>query len=76
VKATEKIDSFGVKALADRVGVDVVTIWRWKRAIDGGKGVSDDNKRRLVEATAEAAHPIAYADFFPASAESPLRAAQ
>lgn len=67
MKATEKIDAYGIKALAEQIGVDLVTVYRWRKAIASGKGVSDDNKRRLVEATAAGEHPIGYADFFPPS---------
>jgi transposase-like protein len=72
VKATEKIEAFGVKALADAIGVDLVTVYRWRRALDSGAGISDANKRRLVAATAAAEHPIAYADFFPVAGKLEL----
>jgi transposase-like protein len=65
VKAIEKIDAFGVDALAEACGVDRVTVYRWRRALENGDGIRDANKRKLVEATAAAAHPIAYPDFFP-----------
>lgn len=66
MNATEKIDAFGVKALAYVLGVDLATIWRWKKALASGKGISDANKRRLIAATAAATRPITWVDFLPA----------
>lgn len=75
MKATEKMDSYGIKALAEHIGVDLVTVYRWRRALANGKGVSDDNKRRLVDATAASPAPIVYADFFPADAANAVQGA-
>ena len=70
MKATEKIDAYGRDALAKRLGVDPVTVYRWRKALANGQGISDANKRKLVDATAESPAPIVYADFFPAETDA------
>ena len=57
-----------------RIGVDLVTVYRWRKALLDGRGISDANKRKLVEATAGTEHAIAYADFFESEPGSPQAA--
>jgi hypothetical protein len=63
--ASEKMDAFGMKALATATGRDLVTLYRWKRAIANGSGISDQNKLALIDATANSPAPIAWDDFRP-----------
>lgn len=69
MNATKKMDAFGLKALAAAVGVDLVTVYRWRRALLEGDGISTKNQRRLVEATAGSENAIRYADFLPPEPE-------
>jgi len=71
VNATQKMDAFGIKALADKLGRDLVTLYRWRRALLEGRGISDGNKRLLIDATAGTDHAIALADFFEAAPGAP-----
>lgn len=76
MKATQKMDALGMKALlalVQTVRPETVleTLYRWRSALNSGRGIRDENKRVLVEATRDAAQPIAWADFTPAdTAES------
>ena len=71
MNAIEKMDAFGIKELATATGRNLVTIYRWRAAIASGEGVSDKNKRALIEATTAASAPITYADFLPREAAAP-----
>jgi transposase-like protein len=63
------MDAFGMKGLAEKVGRDLVTIYRWRRALGEGHGISDTNKRALIAATAGTEHAIEFLDFFPRNPE-------
>jgi hypothetical protein len=72
------MDALGMKALLDRVqaerpGTALETLYRWRQAINDGRGIPDRNKATLVRATAGSEHAIDLADFYeaasPASAE-------
>lgn len=63
--ATKKMDAFGLKALEQLTGKNLVTLYRWRRALLEGRGISDANKRELVAATAGSDHSIVIEDFFP-----------
>ena len=70
MKATEKMDAFGMKALAERIralrsGTALETVYRWRQALNRGQGISDARKSLLIEATAASDHPISWADFAP-----------
>jgi hypothetical protein len=41
------------------------TVYRWRAALRSGKGITDDKKRLLIEATAGTAESILWADFQP-----------
>lgn len=68
MKATEKMDAFGLKALAEKVGKDLVTIYRWRRALNDGRGLTAAKQRLLIEATAHSTHAITWLDFLPSDA--------
>lgn len=64
--AAEKMRDFGMKALSERIkDRDLKTIYRWRQSIEDGEGIRDQNKARLIEATAGSAHAITWADFLP-----------
>lgn len=64
----EKMDAFGMKPLAEKVGRDLSIVYRWRQALKAGRGISDENKRALIKATAGTAHAIAWGDFAPVDA--------
>jgi len=64
VSATQKMDAFGMKALEEATGKNLVTLYRWRKALTTGGSISDDNKRALIAATRESDHAIQMADFF------------
>ena len=41
------------------------TVYRWREAMIDGRGVPDPAKMLLIEATADTAHAISWADFDP-----------
>lgn len=74
MKAIEKIDALSVKAVhalcaSLEQGLALETVYRWRAAIAAGKGVSDNRKTLLIQATAGTDHPIVWADFAPAEAD-------
>ena len=80
MNATQKMDAFGLKALELSTGKNLVTLYRWRKALAEGRGISDANKRALIEATAGSAHAIEIGDFFappspPANDPEPTQAA-
>ncbi|MFN4296949.1 MAG: hypothetical protein ACK4FB_08905 [Brevundimonas sp.] len=66
MKATEKMRAFGLKELEARTGRSLSILYRWIKAIENGRGVRDENKRLLIEATAGSDDPISWGDFEPA----------
>jgi Fe2+ or Zn2+ uptake regulation protein len=74
VNATQKMDALTIKALHERVQAlrpetSLVTIYRWRRAMEDGRGVSDANKRLLIDATRETEHALDWPDFVPREAD-------
>lgn len=70
MKAIEKIDVLSVKVVhglceSRRPGLALETVYRWRSALKSGVGISDGNKRLLIEATAASSQPIEWADFLP-----------
>lgn len=70
MNAIEKIEALTFKAVhaaveTRRPGVALETVYRWRAALKSGRGVSDDVKRLLIEATRDTAHPIVFSDFAP-----------
>jgi hypothetical protein len=76
VNAIQKMDAFGMKAIAEAAQVDLVTVYRWRRALAEGVGILDKNKRVLVGVTAGSEHAITFADFFTECEPGSLAAAQ
>lgn len=75
MKAIEKIEALSLKvvhaeAIRLRPTLALETVYRWRQALRGGRGVADEVKRLLIEATRETAHPVTWADFDPALAEA------
>lgn len=64
--ASKKMEAFGMKELATATGRDLVTLYRWKKAIAEGPGINDQNKLALIAATENAPDPISWDDFRPA----------
>lgn len=62
--APEKMQGFGLKALAHAAGKDLATIYRWRNALKSGRSIRDEAKHVLIAATAGSAHAISWADFF------------
>lgn len=52
--------------LADKCDRHLVTVYRWMRDLEAGRGIRDENKRRLIAATAGTPHALEWADFYPA----------
>lgn len=67
MEATRKMKAFGLKALEDSTGRSLSILYRWIKAIDAGRGISDPNKRALIDATAGSEYAIDWADFRPVS---------
>lgn len=60
-----KLDAFGLKAIAEAARCDLVTVYRWRKALKTGRGVIDDVKLTLIEVTAGTPQAISWADFDP-----------
>lgn len=78
MKAIEKIEALTFKVVhaeaeALRPGLALETVYRWRAAMRSGRGVADDVKALLIQATKGTGHPIAWADFAPAMAEGPAQ---
>ena len=76
MKAIEKIETLTLKvvhaeAAALRPGLALETVYRWRGALRSGRGVADNVKTLLIEATRDTAHPIAWGDFEPSFAGAP-----
>lgn len=71
------MEALGMKALlalvqAERPSTALETLYRWRAAINDGRGISDRNKDVLIRATEVTEHAIEFADFYePARAEEP-----
>ncbi|WP_337186601.1 hypothetical protein [Phenylobacterium sp.] len=70
MKAIEKIEALTIKVVhaeaeALRPGLAVETVYRWRAALKGGRGVADAIKQLLIAATRETAQPIHWGDFEP-----------
>lgn len=63
--APEKMIAVGMKALEERTGRNLVTLYRWRQALIEGRGIRDANKKLLIEATADLPDPITWGDFIP-----------
>lgn len=66
--AIAKIDALGVPELARRTGRPASIIYRWRRALQDGRGIRDANKRQLIEATRGHAQALTWQDFVPEGA--------
>ena len=71
MKAIEKIEALSLKRVHAAVqelrpGLALETVYRWRAALREGKGVADDIKLLLIEATRETDQALAWADFAPA----------
>lgn len=66
MSASKKMHAFGMKALETATGELLSNLYRWKKALDEGRGISDANKRTLIEATAGSEQAITWDDFRPA----------
>lgn len=70
MKAIEKIERATFKVVHAEVerlkpGTSLETVYRWRQAMRAGRGVSDDVKRLLIDATRGLEQPIAFVDFAP-----------
>lgn len=65
MNAIAKMDAYGLKGLAEAVGRDLVTLYRWRKALMTGRGISTPNQRQLITATAGTEHAILWTDFIP-----------
>lgn len=70
MRAREKMDALGLKALHEmicrhRPGTALETLYRWRQALSAGRGIPDQRKKLLIEATRETPHPIHWEDFDP-----------
>lgn len=68
MNAIAKMDELGLKRLhaaleALRPGLSLQTLYKWRGALSDGRGIRDENKRVLIEATAATEHAIVWADF-------------
>lgn len=54
-----------MKALETATGRDLVTLYRMRRALLDGVGISDKNKKLLMGATQGSDHAITWDDFRP-----------
>lgn len=68
MRAREKLDALGIKVVhelvrARRPETALETVYRWRNSLKSGRGIPDDRKRLLIEATAESPHPIRWGDF-------------
>ena len=74
MNATQKMDAFGMKALEQATGKNLVTLYRWRKALIEGGSISDANKRSLIAATRDSDHAIQMADFFAEEVHTPSEA--
>lgn len=66
--AIKKIDELGMKRIHTRAAelrpsLALETVYRWRQALRTPRGVADDIKRLLMEATADTPHALTWADF-------------
>jgi hypothetical protein len=61
--------AFGMKALEEGTGRSLSILYRWRKAILAGRGISDRNKRLLIAVTAGSPYAIEWSDFEPAELE-------
>lgn len=59
------MEAFGLKRLAEASGRSLSILYRWKKALDEGRGIRDDNKRALIRLTQGSPYAIAWSDFEP-----------
>jgi hypothetical protein len=59
------MQAYGMVALQIATGRSLSVIYRWAKALEEGRGISDRAKRLLIAATASAAEPLLWADFEP-----------
>lgn len=79
--AIEKIETLSIKVVhaeceRDRPGLALETVYRWRAALKGGRGVADDIKVLLIGATSRTPHQITWADFAPPRVASPSESLQ
>lgn len=70
MKAIEKIEALSLKvvhaeAARLRPSLALETVYRWRQALNARRGVSDEIKQLLIEATRDSDHPLAWEDFNP-----------
>ena len=79
MSANEKIAAYGEDAIAVACGRSVSIVYRWRKALADGEGISRQAMIKLIQATRGSEHAIAWADFEPtelleAAAQKPLPA--
>ena len=57
--------AFGMKVLEERTGRSLSILYRWIKALEEGRGIRDENKAALIQATADSDHAISWDDFRP-----------
>jgi hypothetical protein len=70
MNAIAKMERLSLKTVHERLQalrptLALETVYRWRAALRSGKGIADDKKRLLIEATAGTAESILWADFQP-----------
>lgn len=70
--AIEKIDALTVKVVHAKCeerqpGLALETVYRWRQALNAGKGINDARKALLIDATSDTEQAIDWSDFNPAS---------
>lgn len=63
MRAIAKFKALGVPFLSERTGRSASILYRWRKALDDGRGIKDANKRALIAASADTLHPIHWDDF-------------
>lgn len=70
MRAIEKINALGVPLLHRKTGRPPSIIYRWRKALENGRGISDRNKRQLIEASKDTDHVLDWPDFLPTPADA------
>jgi len=61
--AAKKMRELGFKRLRESIRCNLATIYKWAGALDEGRGIRDEAKRRLMDATSGTPHAISWSDF-------------
>jgi hypothetical protein len=70
MNAIAKLERLTLKTVHERLlawkpKLALETVYRWRAALRSGKGITDDKKRLLIQATAGTSEAITWADFQP-----------